>query len=228
MQVSDLFTQVNSAYRGSDDDPPTSGVDFTLWLATANRKQGEWCRDTKNNWASLWSVDTLSSSIADGTQSYDLDETLLIPSDRVTVTVGTQLYYYTICKPEERDRFNNAAYISGNDPKQLTFVDTIDSTSPILGGTITIGGYHVLEDLTSGGDTIFVDDPYWLVYATAAELAFNDLTYSDKSPDLNNKANALYDQMVANNRRGTSGNPRTLRTDMGATRILDPMHEGGV
>jgi len=46
----------------------------------------------------------------------------------------------------------------------------------------------------------------------AAELASNDLTYESKYPDLAGRANELYKQMATNNRRGTSGNPRTVQT----------------
>lgn len=226
MIVTSLFTQINAAFRGSDDDAPTTGTDFALWLATANRKQAEWAGDTKNNWESLFAVDTVASTVAAGTQVYNLGATFLAPSDRVTVTVGSQLYYYSICKPQERDRWSNSVYISSSNPKKLTFVDTISASSPIVGGTITLGGYHLPSDLADGSSTVLVDDPYWLVYAVAAELAFNDITYSDKAPDLYNKANSLYKQMASNNRRGSSNNPRTARTNV--NRILSPSSEAGV
>jgi hypothetical protein len=226
MNVTQLFTQINSAYRGSDDDPPTTGTDFELWLATANRKQDEWCRDTQNKWRSLWGNDNLASVVAASTQDYNLGAVFLEPSDKVIVTVGSNTYEYVVVQPQERDRFANSVYISGQNPQVLTFVDPITATSPIVGGTITVAGYALLADLTAGGDTILVDDPYWLALATASELAFNDITYSDKSPDLNNKANARYAMMAKNNRRGTSGNPRTSRTNV--MRIGGPESEVGV
>ncbi len=225
MTTTQLFAHVNAAYRGSDDDPPTTGTDFTQWLLVANRKQSEFCRDTSNNWESLFSVDTLSPVVAAGTQVYNLATTIVVPSDRVAVTNGATVTYYDVCKPQERDRFSGGVYVSGSNPQKLTFIDPITSSSPIVGGTITVAGYHLLPDFTAGTDTVLVDDPYWLALATASELSFNDITYSDKSPDLNNKANALYAQMSFNNRRGTSGNPRTVRTAV--TRITDPSSEIG-
>jgi hypothetical protein len=226
MLVSTLFTQVNTAYRGSDDDAPTSGTDFNLWLATANRKQNEWATDSVNNWQSLWSTDTLAPVIAAGTQTYNLPATFVAPSDRVTVTNGTNITYFTVIKPEEAPNTSGCVYISGSNPQKLTFVDTIATGNALVGGTITVPGYHTLADFTLGTDTVLVDNPYWLVYAVAAELAFNDITYSDKSPDLNAKANNLYQQMARNNRRGTNNNPRVTRTNV--SRILGPQSESGV
>lgn len=228
MNLTQLFTQVNAAFRGSDDDAPTSGTDFSLWLATTNRKISEWARDGKQTWQSLFEIREIGT-ISAGIQDYDLDDDILIPADSVIVTTtSNQDIFYRISKPQERARFYiyRSVYISGRDPQILTFQDTITSNSQIIGGTINLGAYFLPEDLGSSGDTIPVDDPYWLVYAVASELAFNDITYSDKSSDLNNKANALYDQMISNNRKGTSDNPRILNTNV--NRIRDPHGESGL
>lgn len=226
MNVTTAMTQINYAFRGTDDDPPTSGADFTYWLAVMNRKQSEWANDTKQNWSSLWSTDTVATVITSGQQTYNLGTTFLHPSDRVTVTDNGQTFYFTVCEPQEASQFTSACYVSGSNPKKLTFIDTIDANTQYLGGTITVPAYHTLADLTAGADTILVDDPYWLVYAVASELAFNELDYSDKAPDLNAKANALYQQMANNNRRGTNDNPRTARYNV--NRIIDPISESGV
>lgn len=109
-------------------------------------------------------------------------------------------------------------YISGLNPKQITFYEDIDTA--IVGGTLQVPGYFVPNNLTSDSDVIPVDDPYWLVYAVASELAFNDLTYADKADSLNTKANNLYIQMASNNRRGVSGGPRVARTSI--VRITGP------
>lgn len=226
MLVSQLMTQINGAFRGSDDDAPTSGTDFNLWLAAANRKQAEWAGDGNNQWQSLFAINTLTPVVAAGTQTYNLGATISLPADQVYVVNGTNTYYYTICKPQERDRFSNAVYISGVNPQKLTFVDTITATSPIVGGTIYVAGYYTPADYTAGTDTVVVDDPYWLVYAVASELAFNDITYADKAADLNAKANNLYSGMITNNRKGTSNNPRTARTNV--NRIIGTTSEAGV
>jgi hypothetical protein len=285
MIISSLFDQVNAAYRGSDDDAPVVGTtDYTLWLATANRKKEEWARDSKNVWLSNFSYNspsepgtvattattaltgtstyftdyrvgdkitvsgetertiativsdtsltvtvafsnttasatfTHTNIIATGIQSYSLHRSLLAPSDQAIVTTTNQTLYYQLGKPQERDRFTREVYISGRDPQTITFYDTIASTDQSVGGTLIVPGYYIPADYTSASDVITVDDPYWLVYAVASELAFNDLTYESKYVDLNNKANNLYNQMVITNRRGTSNYPRIARTNVNRIR----------
>jgi hypothetical protein len=95
MNITSLFTQVNSAYRGSDDDPPTSGTDFNLWLATANRKQYEWASDAKNVWLSNFSYEkpnepgtaaTAATTTLTGTSTYFTDYNV---GDMITVSGET-------------------------------------------------------------------------------------------------------------------------------------------
>ena len=63
-------------------------------------------------------------------------------------------------------------------------------------------------DVSLETDELPLPDPYWGVMAVAAEVAFGDITYEDRSEGLNTKANNLYMQMVRNNRRGTYNNPK--------------------
>ena len=217
MNVTELFAGSNVAYRGTDDDAPAVGtVDHTSWLSVANRKQNEWARDGKQTRASLFEIRNIGT-VAVGSTSFDLDE-IVLPADKVTVTVGTVVTDYTICKPQERDSFTQACYISGRDPQVLTFTDKFVSGGAGIGGTINIAAYWLPETLTSATSIVSVDDPNWLVYSLAAENAFNELTYSDKYPELVAKANNLYQQMSSNNRRGTSSNPRTVRTSVARIR----------
>jgi hypothetical protein len=213
MILSDFFRHVNSAYRGTDDDAPASGTpDYTEWLDATNRKKNQWAKDMKVLWRSCWELRDIGTVTA-GTQAYELDDDFIAPSDKLAVTTLTQQEVdYTIVAPEERRSVPRSVYISGRDPQVLTFADPITSTDHIVGGTMQLGGFFLPDDLENPKDVIPVDDPYWLVYAVAAELAFNDLTYEDKAPDLEGNADKLWAVMVANNRRGTSGNPRTART----------------
>ncbi len=216
MTLTDLFVQVNSSFRGSDDDPPTAGTpDYTLWLATANRKLREYVKDGKAARQSLFEIRNIGTVSTGSPFTVDLDDDILLPADKVTiVTTADSSVDYVICKPQERDRFHRSCYISGRDPQVLTFVDDVVTGASIVGGAVNLAGFWVPDDLVSAGDTIPVDDPDWLVYATAAELSFNDLTYAAKYPELVAKANNLYSQMNSNNRRGTSGSPRTARTSV--------------
>ena len=220
MILSELFDQINDAYRGTDDDAPTVGTpDYSMWLRTTNRKIAEWARDSKNTWQSLFEIREIGT-VAVGSQTYDLEDDFLIPADRVYITPTGQVNTlpYTIVKPQERKRFYNAVYITGRDPKQLTFVDTFNVDTQPVGGTISLAAYFIPDELTDASDEIPVDDPMWLVYAVASELAFNDLSYSDKSPDLVGKANFIYSQMAAANRKGTNDSPRVAPTNVNRIR----------
>ena len=149
---------------------------------------------------------THTTIIKTGVQSYNLHRNFINPSDFVTVS-ATQDHNYQVDKPQERDQ--NDVYITGIDPKAITFYADIPAS--VVGGELQVPGYYKPLDLTDDTDVIPCDDPYWVVYAVASELSFNDLTYEAKTPALNAKANNLYHQMVTNNRRGT---PRVLKTNV--------------
>lgn len=214
MTLQQLFEQTNSAYRGTDDDAPVTGsTDYTLWLDTANRKLNEYATDPNNQWSSLFEIRSMGTISVN--QDYELDDDFMSPSDKIIVTTTDgQDVDYTLVKPAERGLHFREVYIAGRDPEVLSFVDTITSTSQIVGGTLKVPAYFIPDDLTKASDTVPVNDPFWLVYAVAAELSFNDLTYADKAPDLVAKANDRWTKMAARNRRGTNDNPRVARTNV--------------
>lgn len=159
---------------------------------------------------------THKTIVQDGVETYSVHRSLLNPSDTVFVSTTDQDLKYVIGKPQERSRYMNEVYLSSMNPQLITFYDTITTAnnSQLIGGELKIPGYYVPDDIGASTDIIPVDDPYWLVYAVASELAFNDITYSDKAPDLNAKANNLYNQMIRRNRKGTSNYPRIARTNV--------------
>jgi hypothetical protein len=156
---------------------------------------------------------TRSAVVQSGLQAYNLNTRFLRPSDDVYVTsTPSQRFDFHLLKPQLRDFVANPVYISGLNPQTLTFVDDILTGNQIIGGTITVGGYFLPKDMTAYADTVAIPDPNWLAMATAAEIAFNDVSYEDKFSDLNSKANSLYMAMKAANRRGTITNPRFIPT----------------
>ncbi len=156
---------------------------------------------------------TLAQIIATLVQSYSMHRRFFLPSDTVTVTTTDDVDMpYNFEKPQERIR--GQVYLSGRAPQTLTFYADLESTDPLIGGTLTTPGYYIPADLAELADVVPVDDPYWLVYSVAAELAFNDLTYEDKAPDLYAKANILWGTMSTNDRRGASNYPRTAQTSV--------------
>jgi len=215
MDLELLINNINDAYRGEEDVPAVGTTEYDYWLRVINRKQREWAKDVKQKWSSLFEIRTLSPVVTSGQQAYNLPTDFIKPSDQVWVNFNTtQRIYFTLKNPQFRERYHNA-YISVRNPKTLTFVDIVDTNTNILGKSISMPGYFMPAELVAKTDVVAVDDPDWLVYAAASELAFNDITYEDKYIDLNTKANSLYVQMVQANRTTTPSTPRTVPTNTG-------------
>lgn len=161
---------------------------------------------------------TRTTIVDDGVANYSLNRSFIAPANKVQIakTDGQSTYVDFIRPREVLDVTGRYAYIHGLNPQVLTFSTTIASTEDIVGGSLQVPGYYMPDDvsLTDENDLIPLPDPYWGVMATAAEVAFNDITFEDKAPDLNNKANDLYAKMVRKNRRGTYGNPNKTKTTM--------------
>ena len=139
--------------------------------------------------------------IATGVQEYALHRSFFIPSDTATVTTTIQDIVLNFSKPQERT-FSDL-YISGRAPKMLTFYNDIESGSQLVGGELKVPGYYTPDDMVLATDEVPVDDPTWLVYATAAELARNDAAKDDQFANLVGMANDLYRKMIdANNAIG--------------------------
>ena len=155
--------------------------------------------------------------------TYNLHRSFLSPSDRLFIlhTSGAKSYL-DVVKPQERDYTNRQVHISGQNPQVLTFTESIVSTESIVGGTLFIPGFYMPDDVAAATDILPLPDPNWGVMSVAAEIAFNDIVYENKEESLNIKANNLYDQMIAKNRRGTYANPGKVPYDMARSRIRSP------
>ena len=216
MTVSEFLTYVNDALRGTDEDAPNIGTDeANYWLRTLNRKKNELYQNAKILWDETWEVKSLSSISASATPSYNCASTLIAPSDEVyAVDSNSQTVYFDLIKPRERPHNGRAFYLSGMNPQVLRCTNAIVSSEDLVGGTLYLPGYYLPADINvsseTGSTTIPFLDPYYGVMAVASEVAFNDITFEDKAPDLAGKANYLYQQMVRKNRRNTHGKPGKL------------------
>lgn len=147
--------------------------------------------------------------IEDGVQSYKLHRSFVYPSDKAYIALTTgEITEFDLIKPQERNALTGRVYLTGINPVQLNFSQTIQSSDSIVAGVLNVPGFYLPADVSSGTDEIPLADPNWGVMATASEIAFNDVVYEEKAPDLNAKANALYTSMIALNRGGTFSNPR--------------------
>lgn len=215
MTTQDFLTQVNDNWRGTDDVAPTIGTDdANYWLRVANHIRRTVYNDTSKQWVSTYQVLPLGTISVSGAPSFPLPAGFLDAAESCyALDVSGARSDFPIIKPQEQDSTTQAVFVAGANPQTLYFTKAITAQEGYVGDTLYLPAYVMPTDIvgTTGTETVVVDDPDWLAMATAAELAFNDITYESKAVDLNAKANALYKAMLSTNRRGTSTNPRKSR-----------------
>lgn len=219
MITTDFIALVNDAWRGTDDVPPTAGTDdWDYWVRTANRIKRNLYKDTTKQWVSTYEVLELGAITASADLSFDLDDTFIAPAEGCyAIGSNGSRHDFSLIHAQEVRSNVQTVFIAGQNPQTLYFSAAIAATEGYVGATLYLPAYVMPDDFKNANDTVDVDDPDWLVVATAAKLAFNDVTYEPKAGDLQNEANALYKQMVNNTRRGTAGNPR--KSSYNVTRI---------
>lgn len=218
MTTTEFVTYVNDALRGVDDVVPVVGSDeWSYWIRTLNRKKNELFSDPTKTFSESYAVANLGTIAAAASPSYSLVLTWLAPANEAyVINAEGHRTDLTIIKPEEQDPRNQQVFIAGQNPEVLYFTKEIEADDPLVGGTLYLPGYFIPADVVTNSTTATVPlpDPFWGVMAVAAEIAFGDVTYEDKSTDLNSKANALYNQMVKKSRRSTYNNPRKTPTNV--------------
>lgn len=196
MQGQELLNQIYYAYRGKGASrvPVWGSEKAATAIAIANRKQKEWARDAYHRWSSLFDVRNVGT-VNTSTFAYNMTTDLLTNSDYVYVDrIGGSRSEYPVVLPHQRDRYPQGFYVSGRNPKVLNWNGT-NIDSGLNGGTLRLAGYFLPEDIVDPTDYVSVDDPNWLVYATAAELARNDPAKDDQYANLQGMANDLYTNM---------------------------------
>lgn len=205
MIVSDLIQKVYTKFRGkaASKTPVFGSAKANIILEIANGKVGEWAKDSNQVWASLFEIKTVSPVISLSTFTYNLHSTFMFPSDFFTITkTNGDIVEIGITKPQQRLDNTSKVYISGNNPKKVTFAGTTIDAG-FSGGTLKAPAYYQPADMVNASDVVVVDDPNWLVYSVASELARNDSAKSDQFPNLLGMANDLYEKMIsANNNIG--------------------------
>lgn len=142
-------------------------------------------------------------------KEYTLHRDLMTPSDKVTVTT-TQDFTYNLAKPQART--TSDVYISGRNPKKLTFYKDIDTS--IIGGELKVPGYYHPAPLVNETDIIAVDEPVWLVYVVAAELCRNDPAKETQLANLVGMANDVYSRMIVSNEKLGSPEARIVASEV--------------
>lgn len=220
MTLTQLVSDSYLAYRGKLSSVPAAGAEkYNRIVNIANRKQREWAQDTNIDWPSRYEIRTLGT-LSTGTQAYDLDDDILRPSDMVNlVTTAGSKRYVGIVKPQQQTRYTQGAYVTGFNPKQLTFIQTIDSS--LAGTIIKLPCFTMPTDMVNANDLVAVDDPQWLVYAVAAELSRNDYAKEEQYPNLIGQANDLYAKMINDAQTSSFGQPNGVVNAMPQNAGLD-------
>jgi len=205
MIASDLLQQIYTCYKGkvASRTPAWGSAKAIMALEIANRKQREWAKDSNQVWASLFEIKSITPVISTSTFAYDLDTSFMFPSDFFTITKTTgDIVEIPVTKPQQRLDNTESVYISGRNPKKVTFAGTTIDAG-FAGGTLKAPAYYLPADMTLTTSVVAVDDPNWLIYATAAELARNDTSRDSQFGNLIGMANDLYEKMIsANNNIG--------------------------
>ena len=209
MILSKAISKISYAIRGLDDIAPLPGTEeYEYWVSVLNDKKDELYEDVSKLWSNTFAIRTLAETVSAGSNSFVLPDDFLAPSDTLQIISNGKTYDISVVKPEERnDSTELAAYIS-QEPAILTFTQPIRTESNLVGGEIQVSGYYLPSDISDDDDKLPFPSSQWAIFAAAAEIAFNDIVYETKAPDLNSKANALYKTMLRRNFRGTHRNPR--------------------
>ena len=201
MTVTELITEINYAHKGNNRAPVEGTDKWNRALSIINRKIREWATARNISWASRFEEYNLGAFST--TEAVNLPTKFHKLSDRVFVLEddGVARREYRVVKPDQRRDWEkgNAVYVSGTDPKVLTFTATIATDDPLLGNSIIVPMYTKPDALTAGSDEVKIDSEEWLIYSVAAELARNDPAKDDQFGNLTGLANEKWQDMVANN-----------------------------
>lgn len=225
-----FLQQVQIAYKGNSNWPSSTEAKGLMYIAIANRLLDEWAIDPNVLWFSLWQQITLTPTIASTTsQTFQLPNTAFYLSDSVNVllpppyTAGT-FDTFQVVHPNRRNDFNNsigltggnagnkAVYVTGSSAGRASNL-VVNFVEPFadyqVGGTVSLGVYAMPNQLINDTDIIPVDDPQWLVWMTASELARNDPSKQDQVPNLIGMANQSYGKMVTGNQGNSFEQPNS-------------------
>lgn len=211
MTGQELLTQAYIAYRGKGASRvPAWGTEkANTAISIANRKQQEWARDSFHRWNSLFSIKTVGT-INTSNDTYPLPTGFMGNSDFAKVIkTDNSIVEYPVVLPQQRDQFDQALYVLGTN---IVFAQSIDAG--LTGGTLKLAAYYIPDDIVNDTDTVAVDDPNWLVYIVAAELARNDPARDDQVGNLVAQANDLYQKMIVNNALSGYLQPNRIETNV--------------
>lgn len=194
---------VASTYLTTNGKLPTFVSGSAKWskiLAIANNKIDVWASEEDANWNSLYDP-AFSIGTVTATNTFDLDDSIHTVSDTPDDTIdianldGTTSKYQTVSANKLKTYPDSVGKYCSQVGRTLRFNKTFSATDKEFGGTINVPSYLYPDHLVNNSDTVPVDDPQWLVLATAAEYVRNDLLKQNQYPNLINEANDRMEAM---------------------------------
>lgn len=186
-----LDTIIQKAYKmatGDDESISRSEPSYGKYVSILNDLQRDWYEESlilpNERWTSLEREETII--ISSDTQ-YDLDgELVLHPLNysplSVTLPSGKMIIPELVSAAEFIRSNDKNIYTASSDGKIINFKkEFIDSA---IGGRITYPYYVNLEEISNDDDNIIVDNPNWLVYMLAAEIARSDIVQAGQYGNL--------------------------------------------
>lgn len=179
-----------------------TGSKYNALLGMADSFQKLWATET--DWSSLYAsvtltalvsaTDTFSLANATGTVDYISDR----EGNPIQLYDGTSYAKVYFVSPAQlyEYRFRLATAQIGSN---LKFSAAFAADSQYIGDSIVVPAYLAVNEITSGSDTVQVDDPMWLCYMMAAEFCRNDVEKAGQYDNLLALADQCMQKMLANN-----------------------------
>lgn len=182
---------IQKAYKmatGDDESISRSEPSYGKYVSILNDLQRDWYEESlilpNERWASLEREETIV--ISSDTQ-YDLDgELVLHPLNysplSITLPSGGIIIPKLVSTTEFIRSNDKNVYTASSFGKTINLKkEFIDSA---IGGRITYPYYVNLEEISNDDDNIIVDNPNWLIYMLAAEIARSDIVQAGQYGNL--------------------------------------------
>lgn len=213
MTIAEAITATYLRATGKTTTPSASKTSKIVGLL--NYYQRAWANEPGIDWSSLYDP-SLSIGTVTATDSFDLDTTSIRKlSDREGDVVrivwddgDTETHYSIVPADTLRDYYygvdkeNPKGHYCARIGDQLVFNHEFTSTDNEFGGEIFVPCYAYPDEITStntSDNDVQVDDPNWLVCATAAEYVRTDITRQGQYPNLLAEANSIMSRMKDDN-----------------------------
>lgn len=188
MQIDKIIQKAYKMATGDDESISRSEPSYAKYVSILNDLQRDWYEESlvlpNERWASLEREETII--ISSDTQ-YDLDGELVIHplsySPLSIILPSGNIVMPKLVSAAEFIRSNDEnIFTASSDGKIINFKkEFINST---IGGRITYTYYVNLEEISNDDDNIIVDNPNWLVYMLAAEIARSDIVQAGQYGNL--------------------------------------------